>query len=639
MQAFGGGIFVLCNSPQGAMPSPTAAASTTPPAEAWVYMWGDGTVTAVADQVPETEEIREAFHQIVSDELTLPSHKVKVVISSPQTLRPNSSTSPFEALKPKFKEAATKTRWSLQSRAAERWQLSPSQVRLQDGKVWGPGGQALTFEELLQPVPLLDPIELSVEAPGIDEDFGEDQDRDSKERTSSKKSSDPSQEIDSFDGYEAFILLPPPEVSGNWNQLDLDEFFNEPSLNFIQVDPYLILISRDRAELKRAYQQLHHSWLEHTLIQFDLEHFFEKEFKDLKSVLFAPHSSSPTTEILFELSVQNEAIEISAPPHLQSDDLIFPEFLRSAQYKKIDEVESELWCSHFPFSLPEGFNLLEKVFDRFKDSIRLSVVKNAQSDSAPHLPPPYLKGYGFTRDEEGTGFQSKSISLNLNGIEISEDPPVGIYEASNERVISDPNAIALNVFCRESLLDKVAQDEGRDALSIRYELLVHESPDWKKIFNSVKRQTQGWQTREDSSGRSGRGLAVHGSTTEAKIASVAWVHVPRNASQLYVEKLLLVIDAGFVPHPEAFKSRIYKSQVITFEEFLYGTTSGVQEDHQHRVYSHLQTEIILINRPHRESRELTAAHLQTVGPAIANAILDATGETVSKLPLMSNGEF
>jgi CO/xanthine dehydrogenase Mo-binding subunit len=194
----------------------------------------------------------------------------------------------------------------------------------------------------------------------------------------------------------------------------------------------------------------------------------------------------------------------------------------------------------------------------------------------------------------------------------------------------------LNIFAIESFVDELAATAGIDPVAYR---LLHLRDDRAVDVVRAAAAAAGWADREEAEFRGyGFGFARY-SNHGAYCAAVAQVHAE---SSVRVEKLTLAVDAGLVVNPDGLRNQIeggaIQSTSWTVKEAVTFDRSRVTSD-DWETYPILrfsevpQVEITVVDRPELPSLGAGECAQGPVAAAIANALCDATGIRVRRLPL------
>jgi len=140
-------------------------------------------------------------------------------------------------------------------------------------------------------------------------------------------------------------------------------------------------------------------------------------------------------------------------------------------------------------------------------------------------------------------------------------------------------------------------------------------------------------------GRRGRGLALH-QAFGSVVAEVAEVTV-FDDGRLRVDRVVAVVDCGLVVHPDVVKSQIEGAILFGLSAALTGKITfdkgQVLQSNFHDAKALTLAEAPTIEVYLVESREapsgVSDAGTPPIAPALTNAIFDATGQRLRRLPV------
>ena len=200
------------------------------------------------------------------------------------------------------------------------------------------------------------------------------------------------------------------------------------------------------------------------------------------------------------------------------------------------------------------------------------------------------------------------------------------------------------VFASESTIDEIAADQHVDPVQFRLRYLTSD----KRISEilTTTAQKAGWTDRPapglSSSGTiaKGRGVAV-ANRANTMTAAVAEVEVDKTTGEVSVKKLTLGHDCGLIVNPDGLKNQIEGNILqgvsrALLEEVQFDSTG--QKNLDWNSYPVIRFEQIpevaveLTNRPEMQALGGGEPSIVPVTAAIANAIFDATGARLRRVP-------
>ena len=258
-----------------------------------------------------------------------------------------------------------------------------------------------------------------------------------------------------------------------------------------------------------------------------------------------------------------------------------------------------------------------------------------------------VDGAGITQPHgQGAGLMSQ------NG-----DPP---YAASNVRVVVHylkgtplrpsnlraPGKVA-NVFAVESFTDELAAAAGVDAVEFRLRALTD-----PRALDVIKRAAEmiGWEGRPSPNRRpitgnvlTGRGFAyARYKQAENYVAIAMEVAVDRNTGKINVRRIACAHDGGLIVNPDGLRNQIEGSILQTLgralhEEVKFDRSRVTSVDWaSYPILSFPDVpslDVALIDRPSLPPLGAGEASTAPVAAAVANAVCDATGIRLRRVPL------
>jgi CO/xanthine dehydrogenase Mo-binding subunit len=199
-------------------------------------------------------------------------------------------------------------------------------------------------------------------------------------------------------------------------------------------------------------------------------------------------------------------------------------------------------------------------------------------------------------------------------------------------------------FASESFMDEVAAALNVDAVEFRLRY-VKDARDIAVIKAAAEKA--GWQSRpsprKDQTGDkvSGRGMA-YAQRNGTRVAMVAEVDIDRRSGKIWVRKFTVAHDCGQIINPDGIRMAVEGNVVQGISRTLW---EEVKFDHKTvtsvdwLTYPILditetpeQVDVVLINRPEIAPSGAGEPSSRPVAAAIANAIFDATGVRIRRVP-------
>jgi nicotinate dehydrogenase subunit B len=200
-------------------------------------------------------------------------------------------------------------------------------------------------------------------------------------------------------------------------------------------------------------------------------------------------------------------------------------------------------------------------------------------------------------------------------------------------------------FGSEQFIDELAAATGMDAVAFRLRYLS--DPRHAAVIKAAAEKA-GWQTRPsgrtDQTGDilSGRGIAYaeRGGTL---VAAVAEVEVDRRSGRIWARKITVAHDCGLIINPKGVRYTIEGNVTqglsrTLFEEVKFDANSVLSADWASYPILEMrdapaQIECVLINRPEIDPTGAGEPTIRVIPAAVANALFDATGKRVRRVPL------
>jgi nicotinate dehydrogenase subunit B len=201
------------------------------------------------------------------------------------------------------------------------------------------------------------------------------------------------------------------------------------------------------------------------------------------------------------------------------------------------------------------------------------------------------------------------------------------------------------LFGSESFWDEVAAATSADPVDFRLRYLIHPRD---RDAVRIAAEHYGWQKRpsprndqKDSDVAVGRGIAYR-RHFDTFIALVAEVRVHRKTGKLDLLRYVCAHDVGMIVNPETLKQVIdrqlvYGTSRAMFEEVRFNENMVTSVDWATYPVLHVddapaQIEIVLIERPNEAPSGAAEMCLGLVPAAIGNAVFDATGVRLRRVP-------
>jgi isoquinoline 1-oxidoreductase beta subunit len=239
----------------------------------------------------------------------------------------------------------------------------------------------------------------------------------------------------------------------------------------------------------------------------------------------------------------------------------------------------------------------------------------------------------------------------LWGIVDSPPPPVfshTVYEFPNfyvEQYLSDLPIPACpwrsvqnapNAFVMECFMDELAHAAGKDPVEFRMHLLSNNMRARRVLETVAEKASWGKPIPKGK----GRGIAQH-SCFGSFVAEVADVSVNEKDGTVKVDRIVAAVDCGPVVNPDTIVAQIEGSVILglstTFKEKIEFANGGVKsanfDDYKIIRMSEVPEIEVHIVKSKEKIGGIGEPGVTPLAPAVANAVFNATGARIRRLPL------
>jgi nicotinate dehydrogenase subunit B len=250
-------------------------------------------------------------------------------------------------------------------------------------------------------------------------------------------------------------------------------------------------------------------------------------------------------------------------------------------------------------------------------------------------------GQGFLNGAGGGGqiytFENqKVLAADIPWVQQGQWP----LRTSNLRAPGD----LARVFASESTIDEIAADQHVDPVQFRLRYLTSDKRISDILTATVNKA--GWTARPapaltSSGGKAvGRGVAA-ANRANTMTAAVVEIEVDKSTGDVTVKKVTLGHDCGLIVNPDGLKNQIEGNvlQAVSralLEEVEFDSTGQKNLDWDSypviRFEQVPEVDVVLINRPEMQPLGGGEPSIVPVTAAIANAIFDATGARLRRVP-------
>jgi CO/xanthine dehydrogenase Mo-binding subunit len=248
--------------------------------------------------------------------------------------------------------------------------------------------------------------------------------------------------------------------------------------------------------------------------------------------------------------------------------------------------------------------------------------------------------------KSGDGFGVPAESYNFPNKRLAWETIAPLLDRSSPLRTShlrDPVGPQIH-FASESFIDEVAAALGLDPIDLRLKHLK-DARDIAVIKAAAEKA--GWQSRpsprRDQTGAkvSGRGLA-YAQRNGTRVAIVAEVDVDRTSGKIFARKFTVAHDCGQIINPDGLEKAIEGNIVqatsrTLWEEVTFDNKSVTSVDWMtYTILDITETpeivQFVLINHPELPPTGAGEGSTRPVAAAIANAVFDATGVRIRRVP-------
>ncbi len=200
-------------------------------------------------------------------------------------------------------------------------------------------------------------------------------------------------------------------------------------------------------------------------------------------------------------------------------------------------------------------------------------------------------------------------------------------------------AATANHFVRESYMDELAQSVKLDPLEFR---LINAKDERLRNVIVAAADKFGWKARQKTAGR-GFGIAA-GFEKGGYVATCAEISVDPGTGAVKVLRAVVAFECGAVVNPEHLRNQVEGAIAMglggaLFEEIQFGegkiSTNRLARYRVPRFADMPVIESVLLDRKDLVSAGAGETPIVGIAPAIGNAIFDANGKRIRRLPLMA----
>jgi nicotinate dehydrogenase subunit B len=245
---------------------------------------------------------------------------------------------------------------------------------------------------------------------------------------------------------------------------------------------------------------------------------------------------------------------------------------------------------------------------------------------------------------DGFGVPAESYAIENKRLAWETIPPL-LDRASPLRTshLRDPVGPQIH-FASESFIDEVAAAANADPIEFRLRYI--KDPRDAAVINAAANKA-GWDTRpsprRDQTGTkvSGRGIA-YAQRNGTRVAIVAEVDIDRSTGKIWARKFTVAHDCGQIVNPDGLVKCIEGNIVqgvsralweeVTFDRNAVTSVDWITYPILDITETPGEVNVVLINHPEIPSSGAGEPSIRPVAAAIGNAIFDATGVRIRRVP-------
>lgn len=636
----------------------------------WIHISEAGIITVFTGKVEIGQNIRTSLSQVVAEELSVAPQKIKMIMG-------DTSLTPYDRgtygslttlqISPILRLAAANLREILLEEAEKVLGISSSKLQLKDGKVLEVGSaNSVDFGDLLEGKQVLRKInkETATIAPSRWKVAGH-----SIPKINGRDF------ITGSHKYVSDMVLPnmvygkvlrPPAYGAKLLRIETKKAEDIPGTMLVSEGDFIGLVADSPGKAAMALASIDCSWGPGTLLE--RSELFEHLVKNSKGG--KPKSKS--------LEVSYEGAPLRINQRFEIDYIAHVPLETRAALANWKDGKVEVWAgTQRPFGLHED---LAKEFDLSLDKIHVHVPDTGsgyggkQSSEVGIEAAKLSKAVGrpvkvcWTREEEfkwayfrPAGVIEVKASVNNGKINTWEfhnynSGSAGIdfpYSGAEEHVSFHRSSSPLrqgsyralsstaNVFAIESIVNDLAGDLKLDPLQFRIAHL-----DKPRLIDVIKAGAEAFDWgKEKRQPDIGYGMAC-GTVKGGFVATFVEVEVENKSRKLNVRRVVTAFECGVIINPRHLKSQVIGCvlqglggalfEAVDFNDAKL-TNPGLSSYRVPRFSDVPEMKVVLLNREDLPSSGAGEAPIVCIAPALRNAIHDACGVKLHKLPMLPSG--
>jgi nicotinate dehydrogenase subunit B len=642
----------------------------------WLHIGEDGVVTAFTGKVEIGQNIRTSLAQSVADELHVPFESVRMVMAD-TALVPydmgtfGSRTTPTMA--PQLRRVANAARDLLMQEAAKEWGVSMDRLIARDAKISDPGsGRSITYAKLAtgkllaKDLPDADPItpapDWTIAGKPIPKVDARDFVTGRHQYTTDLRPT----------GLLYGKVLRPASFGAKLTSLDATAAQAIPNVKIVRDGDFVGVTAPSEHAATKAIAALKANWSE--IKQPSSRELFSylknnvEPGEDSRGTKITGSIDDGMSQAAHKLS-QTYTVEYIAHTPLEPRAAV-------AEWK---DGGITVWTgTQRPFGVREE---LSDAFHLPKEKIRVIVPDTGSAYGGKHTGDAAIEAARlartagrpvklvWTREEEFTWAYFRPAGVidvrggaaadgTLTAWEFhnynSGSSGIGIpYVVANQHVQFHETksplrqgsyrglAATANHFARECAIDELAHATRMDPLEFRLKNISDAR--LRDVFLAASKKF-GWPAKKTAEGQ---GFGIGGGIEKAGyVATCAEVAVDRTTGNVRVVRVVTAFECGAIVNPDGLRNQVIGANImglggalfeaITFENGLI-TNPHFSKYRVPRFKDVPEIEAVLLDRKDIPSAGAGETPIVGIAPAIGNAIFDATGVRLRKLPMVPNG--
>jgi isoquinoline 1-oxidoreductase subunit beta len=661
------------------LPEARAATDTPTPAgfaNTWVRIDPDNRITILCARSEMGQGVSTALPMLVAEELEVDLDQIEVAFASGQTayankmldgIQPGQSTGGSTSVQDAWtslRVAGATTRTLLVQAAAQRWGVSPDACRAERGTVIGPAGQRLSYGALAADAMALPvPARVTLKPPAAFRLVGKPTRR---LDTPAKVNGTATFGIDvRLPGMLYAALAQCPVIGGKPKGFDASRAEAMPGVRqVVQISDGVAVVADTFWQALKARDTLTVEWDEGpaatlssagirealkqagslpgttALARGNVTQAFAAAAQTLDAVYELPFLAHATMEPMnFTADVRPDGADVYGGTQYQTaaQDLV-----ARLCHLSHDQVRMHTTFMGGGFGRRLEVDFVRQAVEISRAAGRPVQLQWTRQDDMQHdfYRPAAYDTVRAALDANGnlTAWQFQS-PFSLPAISFYDVPNVKITAREQDvgvrtgswRSVSD----SVNIFVSESFMDEVAHAAGRDPYEYRRARLTHQ-PRLKAVLE-LAAEKAGWG--QPAPGRF-QGIAAMTSYEDSFLAQVAEISVDA-AGQVRVHRVVCAVDCGMMVNPDTVVAQVEGSIIFGLSAALYGEITlegGRVQQSTFKDYPVVRMnespaiEVYLV--PSTQSPGgMGEPGVALIAPAVANAVFQATGRRLRRLPL------